>query len=333
MGKSVVRKLWLIIFLLGLELTPVLRADTFHLGNGEALTGEMLPASANDQGVQVKVGEGKYEKVPWGNFSQEDLRKFRENAKLAPLVEPFVEITPEERVKKTEVPIKQPTRLARPPSRSFFAAMFSSTLGVVIMLVLYAATIYAGYEVAIFRARPVPLVAGLSAIPFLGFFVPIIFISMPTRMPPSAAVEEPIAPAEAVIPGVAPAGVTPDTVNPMQGEPGVESSGGLKISHGDSATAKPALPPPTIFQRGQFTFNRRFFETKFAGFFGAVRRDADKDMVLIVKAARGEYRADRITRIAANDVHLQVAHGEASQEVMVPFTEIKEIILKHKDAA
>jgi hypothetical protein len=333
MGKSVVRKLWIIIYLAGFGLlTLVSQAETYQLINGEALVGELLPASANDQGVQVKVGEGKYEKVPWGNFSQEDLRKFRENAKLAPFVEPFVEITPEERVKKTEVPIKQPTRLARPPSRSFFGAMFSNTLGVVIMLVLYGAIIYAGYEVAIFRAQSIPLVVGLSAIPFLGFLAPIIFISLPTKMPASAAYEEPVAPAEAVIPGVAPAGAAPDSVNPMQGEVSAEPAGGLHIAHAEPTPAKPALPAPTVFQRGQFTFNRRFFETKFVGFFGAVRRDADKDMVLIVKSARGEYRADRITRIAANDVHLQVSHGEASQEVMVPFTEIKELILKHKDA-
>ena len=333
MGKSLVRKLWLIIYLAVLGLLPS-RAETYQLGSGEALNGEMLPASANDQGVQVKVAEGKYEKVPWGNFSQEDLRKFRGNPKLAPFVEPFIEVTPEERVKKTEVPIKQPTRLARPPSRSFFAAMFSSTLGMVIMLVLYAATIYAGYEVAIFRAQPVPLVAGLSAIPFLGFLAPIIFLSMPTKMRATSDVEEPALPAEGMAPGQTPAGSpAAEAVNPLQGEPGVEHSGGLKIAHADPAAAKPALPPPTVFQRGQFTFNRRFFETKFAGFFAAVRRDADKDMVLIVKASRGEYRADRITRIAANDMHLQVSHGEASQEVMVPFTEIKEIILKHKDAA
>src|SRR6476620_11513696 len=131
MGKSVVRTFWLILVLAGFGLLAgVSRAETYHLGTGEALNGEMLPASANDQGVQVKVAEGKYEKVAWGNFSQEDLRKFRENPKLEPFVEPFIEVTAEERVKKTEVPIKQPTRLAHPPSRSFFTAMFSSSLGI-----------------------------------------------------------------------------------------------------------------------------------------------------------------------------------------------------------
>jgi hypothetical protein len=44
--------------------------------------------------------------------------------------------------------------------------------------------------------------------------------------------------------------------------------------------APPDQPQTEVFQRGQFTFNRRFFETKFSGFFGMMRREADKDMVL-----------------------------------------------------
>ena len=79
-------------------------------------------------------------------------------------------------------------------------------------------------------------------------------------------------------------------------------------------------------------FNRRFFETKFPGFFGVVRREADKDMVLFIKAARGQYIGERISRISANDMYVQVHKGEASEEVMVPFSEIQEVQLKHRDS-
>ena len=303
------------------------RAETYQLTTGTTITGEMLPTSANDAGVQVKVGDGKYERVPWGNFSQEDLKKLKENPKLEPFVDPFIEITAEERIKKTEVPIKQPLRLERPARQSFFGALFSSGLGLCLALVLYAATIYAGFEVAVFRGHPVALVAGLSAIPFLGVLAPIIFGAMPTRMQPVAQTWE-TAPAAA--PGQAAAAAGADVVNPMQGETAAPT-GGLKL-HSEPQEAKPALPPTTTFQRGQFTFNRRFIETKFAGFFGVVRRDAERDMVLLVKSARGEYTGDRITRITGNDLHLQVHQGQASQEVMIPFQDIKEIQLKHKDA-
>ena len=100
----------------------------------------------------------------------------------------------------------------------------------------------------------------------------------------------------------------------------------------EGAKPRPACRPTTIYQRGQFTFNRRFIETKFPGFFGVVRRDADRDMVLVIKSSRGEYVGQRISRIAANDLHLQVQRGHASEEVMIPFVEIQEIRLRHKDA-
>src|SRR6476469_2575847 len=174
MGVWLVRKCYLILSLFAAVVfaRELRAADTYQLLDGKTVTGEVLLTGANEQTVQLKVGEGQYEKVAWTNFSQPDLKKFQANPKLAALVEPYIEVTQAERIKKTDVVIKPPTRLERPPSRSFFGSMFSSSLGLFILAVLYAAIIYAGYEVAIFRAQPVPLVAGLSAIPFLGFFVP-----------------------------------------------------------------------------------------------------------------------------------------------------------------
>jgi hypothetical protein len=110
-------------------------------------------------------------------------------------------------------------------------------------------------------------------------------------------------------------------------EPAAAGAGGAT-----KAASHAALPQTQVFKRGQFTFNRRFIETKFSSFFTAVRRGADKDMVLVVKAVRGEYVATRISRIASNDMHLEVHKGGASQEVPMPFAEIQEIHLKHKDA-
>jgi hypothetical protein len=322
-----VRKLHIV---LGLTITvlgflgAIVRADEYKLTTGETLTGEVLSTSANDQGVQVKVGEGDYKKVAWNSFSQDDLKNFAKNPRMQPFVEPFIEPNPEEKIRKTEVNIKQPPRLERPARESLVGAFFGSALGVMVMLVLYAATIYAGYEVAIFRAKPPLLVCGLSAIPGLGLLAPIMFLSIPTKV---KAAEAPLeAPPEEAVPAS-----QEDEVNPMLAE-GAAHPSGLKL-HTDTESAKPAVPETVTYQRGKFTFNRRFFETKFPGFFGVVRRDADKDMVLVIKAARGEYMGQRISRIAANDLHLQVQRGSASEEVLIPFTEIQEIHLKHKDAA
>lgn len=308
-------------------------AETFKFNNGDTLTGELLAASANDVGVQIKVGEGKYERVPWTSFSQEDLKTFAKVQKLAPLVEPFIEITQAEKIKKTEANIKQPPRLERPAPRSLVGALFSSGLGLFILLLLYAANLYAAYEVSIFRARPTALVCGVSAVaPLIG---PIIFLSMPTNIVPVVETWE-------STPEAAPAGAAAEADNPMQAAgaehptglklAGSEPTDGVKVGQFEGGEAKAAPPPTTKYQRGQFTFNRRFFETKFPGFFGIIRRDADKDMVLVIKSSRGEYTGQRISRIAANDLHLQVQHGHVTEEIMIPFVEVQEIKLKHKDA-
>jgi hypothetical protein len=308
------------------------RAETFKLTTGQEISGEMLIASANDQGVQIKVGEGDYQRVPWANFTQEDLRRFAQNPKMQPLVEPWIEITPEERIKQTEVKIKDPPRLSRPPGGSLLGAMFSSGVGLFLLFAIYGANIYAGYEVALFRARPPLLVAGLAAIPFLGIVVPILFLALPTKIRQEAALleapaEPSVAPPQAAT--AAPVGAS-DALNPMQAE-GVQHPAGLKLAHEEKPSG-PSLPQTVTYQRGQFTFNRRFFETKFPNFFGVVRREADKDMMLVIKGSRGEFHGERISRIAANDLHLQVRHGNTTEEVMIPFQEIQEVRFQHKDA-
>jgi hypothetical protein len=325
------RRLCLVMALLacGLIAGPV-RADNFRLTSGETITGEVLVTSANDAGAQIKVAEGEYKRVSWASFSQEDLKKFARISKLQPFVEPFIEISAEEKIKKTEVTIKQPPRLERPAARSLFGALLSSGPGFLILLVLYAANLYAAYEISIFRAQPAVLVCGVSAVlPLAG---PIIFLSMPTKIPPAEQTWEGAPAAAAGAAGAAGAAAGgADTVNPMQAE-GAPHPTGLKLAHFESEKEESGLPPATVFQRGQFTFNRRFIETKFPGFFGVVRRDADRDMVLVIKSTRGEYIGQRISRIAANDLHLQVQRGHATEEVMIPFVEIQEICLKHKDA-
>jgi len=327
----IVRNLYLVISLIicTLPLTIPCLAESYKLTNGDTVNGEVLPTSANDQGVQVKIGEGEYQRVSWDKFSQEDLKNFARNERMQPFVEPFIEITQAERVKKTEVTLKQPPKLERPPRQSLFGAFFSSGLGVLVMLALYAATVYAGYEVAIFRAQPPLLVTGLSAIPLLGLAAPIVFLVLPTNVSRSAeqAAAEPVQ----GVPEAATASA--EEVNPMLSA-GAQHPAGLKLAKSETthAGSKAALPEPVIYQRGQYTFNRRFFETKFPGFFGVVRREADRDMVLVIKTTRGEYAGQRISRIAANDLHLEVHRGSASEEVLIPFTEIQQICHKHKDA-
>jgi hypothetical protein len=324
------RSLYLVLVACLVTITQV-QADSFKLTNGQTLTGEVLPTTANDQGVQIKIAEGDYQRVPWASFSQEDLRTFAKNQRMEPFVEPFIEISQAEKIKKTEVNIKQPPRLERPAKQSMLSALLSSSVGIFILLVLYAATIYAAYEVAVFRAQPPGLVCGLAAIPFVGVLSPIVFLSMATRIGQTAAEmrEEAAAAATAAEQVEAAAQQGADEANPMQGQ--VEHPAGLKLAAAEPGHNKAQLPEPVTYPRGQYTFNRRFIETKFPAFFSVVRREADRDMVLVVKTSRGEFVGQRISRIAASDMHLEIHRGAATEEVLIPFQEIQQIQLRHKD--
>lgn len=291
-------------------------ADTFPMADGSSVTGDIV--TFNDVGIIFHTPDDKYtDRLPWTKFSQDGLKQLSAaNPKIAPLVEPFIEIPESDRPQKPEITIQPVTRLELPPRQSLLGALFSSSVGLVVLLLIYGANIYAGFEAAIFRARPIGLGMGVAAVlPVLG---PVILLSLPTVLQPVAA------PAESVT-------ASEEQTFTVPGMPPKEE---IHIVAGSWQTpgAAPEVPAAQIFQRGQFTFNRRFFETKFPGFFSVVRRDADKDSVLIVKTMRGEFDVRRIVRIAQDDVHFQIVKGEASFEEMVPFAEIQEIQLKSRDA-
>ncbi|MSU59208.1 MAG: hypothetical protein EXS35_13750 [Pedosphaera sp.] len=313
--KSITLGLWLAaLFALSL------RAETFQLNNSDTITGEII-GNPNDAEIQVKIGEGEYKKISWSDLSQATLKQLAQNPKFLPHAEPFIEIPQADRVKKTAVPITQPPRLTLPAKGSLLGALFGSSVGLFCLFLIYAANLYAGYEVGVVRAYSPALTCGISAVaPVIG---PIIFLCLPTHM---GAATEASAP-----PPPPPAEEEPVTSSFAGDTQAAEHPSSLHFADQSHAAAA-ALPPTQVFQRGQFTFNRRFIETKFSHFFTVVRRDAEKDLVLLVKTPRGEFNVHRISRISANDLHAEVKKGPATSEVSIPFGEIQEIRLKHKDA-
>lgn len=318
--------LWTVSGLWLCGLLAAAGADSFSMADGTTVSGDVV--SFNDNGVIIRMEGDKYtDRLPWIKFSTDGLKQLARNPKIDPFVEPFIAPPPVGRAPKPEVKIQDVTRLDRLASASLFGGLFSSGVGLLALLLIYAANIYAGYEIALFRARPLALVMGAAAVlPVLG---PAIFLSLPgLRVTAAERAEETSAetPAEG-----APAANEPHRFL----VPGVEKpEEEIHIATGSWEAGAPPAPPEQqateIFQRGQFMFNRRFFETKFSGFFGIVRREADKDKVLQVKTPHALFVAERITRIAANEVHFEVLRGDSRQEMMVPFAEIQEVQLKHK---
>src|SRR5436190_23794994 len=107
-------------------------ADEFKLANGNILRGQI--ASADEDGLVVKLDVGGFSKrEPWINFSQETLKELARNPKAAPLVEPFIELEPQEikaKEKQKEIVVKPvPNRMERPAPKPNLAAAFITPIG------------------------------------------------------------------------------------------------------------------------------------------------------------------------------------------------------------
>jgi hypothetical protein len=299
----------------GISIAP---AASLPLSDGTTLSGE--PISFNAQGVVVKTSDGNFApRVGWTNFTQEALKELAKEPKAKAFVEPYLELDEAETEKKPSLVIKPKPhdRMARPDPKAGTGAMFSSGISVLLFLLLYAGNIYAGFEIAIFRNYHPGLVCGIAAVaPILG---PVLFLCLPTRLQKS---HDELA-AESM------AEHASEEVQLAYTHPG-----GHGTAEGEAAAAEAAAAQPkvTVYQRGQTTFNRRFFETKFSGFLRVVPGDAEKDKEIYIKSSRGEHVGNRLTRIQPNELFLQVQKGDATADVIIPFNEIFEIQVRPKEA-
>lgn len=298
--------------------SSIARAASFALSDGTQVTGD--PISFNVQGVVVKLPDGSFApRVGWTNFTQEALKELAKEPKAKPFVEPYLDLDETETEKKPSVVIKPKPhdRLPRPDPKAGAGAVFSSGISVVLFLLLYAGNLCAAFEIAIFRNYHPGLVCGIAAVaPILG---PVIFLCLPTRLQKS---HDELA-AESM------AHYAPEEVQLAYTHPG--GHGGAE-GEAAAANAAPAQPKVTVYQRGQTTFNRRFFETKFSGFLRVVPGDAEKDKVIYIRSSRGEHVGSRLTRIQPNELFLQVQKGDATADVIIPFNEIFEIQIRPKEA-
>lgn len=288
----------------------------FRLSNGDIVRGEAV--SFNDDGLVVRLDIGGHSpRISWSKLTQETLQRLAANPEAAGFVEPFIEIPPAPKDKEEEkvIQLKPVPRVEQVENPNFFAS-FVTPAGLMILLVLLAANVYAAYEIAHYRRRSPGLVCALSIL--FPIVAPALVLAMPSAEPADIEAPELTEPAAAQALGKA-------TTGPLAHTP---MATGLSIAQGEKVDTAAGGGAPQIYKRGEFTFNRRFIETKFPSFFRLVQSDADKDLILIVRAGKDEHTVKRISRISSTDVHLQLTRGG---EVSVPFPEISEIQVRHKD--
>ncbi|MEO6033958.1 MAG: hypothetical protein ABIQ35_01755 [Verrucomicrobiota bacterium] len=319
-----------------------LHAGVYKLNDGQTLSGD--PISFNETGLIVRQNDGAVSsRTPWSQFSQDSLKQIladAKNPKDKAFVEPLIEETIEKETKRKEIAIKPVEAPARPTGSLGIFAGFSSPLFLVIFAVIYFANIYAAFEIAFFKNLTPAVVCGVAAVlPIIG---PIIYLCLPGHpdpmqgelyaptKPPEALVEEATVPLPTGEVSAAPLAGAPGDSNPLVPQPGSQGASRLKIAHEEPAAAP--IPAPVVFSKGEFSFNRRFFETKLAGFFRVVPSEAEKDMVIGIKSLRGDFVGKRISRVTQTELFLQVFKDNATHDEMIPFTEVQEVSIQHKNA-
>ena len=341
MQHRYMRRLDLILFCFLVLWAITASAGTYVLTDGTKIEGDPI-FPVTDGGVVFRTDAGEdLPRTPWDKITQESIRVLLAKATTAhdkALLEPLIEELPQEKAQLREIIVKPIEPPDRPTTHLGIMAIFGSPVGLVILMVLYGANLFAAYEVAIYRHRPLGTVCGLAAIPFFGVFSPIAFIAMPTWRGPIASQmheEEPQTRFRATPP---PAATTPSLpVEDAGAASGAHPSAPVEIAvtqqpqESLAQEEAPALPEPIVFRRGDFSFNRRFFETKLAGFFRLVPSEADKDMVVHIKSGRGDFTGRRISRITPNELYLQIFHDNATADEMIPFVEILEVQIRNKN--
>jgi hypothetical protein len=307
------------------------QGGSYKLANGETVTGEVITYAG--EYVQIKVSADNYTKYKWGDLSQEALKQLYQEATRPAdkaYIEPYLEELNQEKARQRAIEIKPVPRVERPTTGIGLFAAFGSPVGLVLIFLVYAANIYAGYEISVYRNMPpTPVCVGSAILPVIA---PIAFLCLqkpPAFMKtgPATTTTETTAIAEIA------AATSPEAlVTEIPAEESGLPPGPSPIPGAGGGPAPAAqLPAPISFKRGEFTFNRRFIETKMPGFFRVVPSEKDKDLVLLVRAARGDFLGRRISRIGPNDFDLEVFKDTVTANEMIPFNEINEIQIRHKD--
>ncbi|MFM8468768.1 MAG: hypothetical protein ACKODH_02175 [Limisphaerales bacterium] len=349
-----------------LALTWLAGAADYKLKDGTTLSGEpVMPAT--DKGVVIRTSDNKFlPRAGWTNFSQEALKELAKNPKIRPFVETLIDepapgagggaevIVPEVPVTK-----RPPAKWAEvwskpelPESPGMIGGIFGTGVGWLSLVLCYAATIYAGYEVSIYRRRPRNLVMGLAAIPLVGIFSPITFLIMPPiqteeERKPNAVEQAALQAAEGHKPeekkgfvlgkaepkAAAASGAKPVSTAKPGAPVAVAAPSPVNAPAAPGAPAAAASLEPVVYRRGETNINKRFIETKFAGFFKAVPGPAEKDMwVVWVTATGGEHWSKRIVSISQTELVVNCPQeGGGSLDETMQLVEIQEIHLRPQE--
>lgn len=314
----------LALWLMCCWVAPCQAAETypFTMENGNVIEGTI--SDMNEESLVIKKPNGTFaDRFDLVYLSQDTLKWIQQQPDYIrkgydEYVDPFIEL-PEEEIKPPEITVRQTERMERPDGRTSFFSTLTTPIGLLIIGVIYLGNLFAAFEIAVFRGRPVPLVCGVSAVlPFIG---PILFISMP-------GIEAESTYQEVYDDGAAPSPEAAPESAPAPGAPAAKSGLGLAKGGAAGVGGSGGGLAGAVFTKDDTQFNRNFIETKFTEFFRVVPSPSIKNLVLAFKTVKREYVATRITRISGSDLHMQLQQG--AKEVSISFGEIVRIEVRNK---
>jgi hypothetical protein len=301
-----VRKILFSLSLCFVFIALAATADTLTLTDGSSVTGDIV--KFDDYSVMIHTSSDSYTNVPWGQFSQDSLKQLASNPKAAPLAQPFILPTADTRPPQPGIAIHPvQDKIEFPANPSVLAGIVTSPLGIVILLLIYGANLYAAFEIAIYKSRAPAQVMGLSAIlPVIG---PVIFLIKPVEEPKP--LEE-------------------DVVNEPfpEGEKTPEEIQIVEASWKSDDKPKEKKLEPQVYARGKYTFNKRFLETKFASYMGDGKSGDAVKYTMELKTFKDQFHVERIMQVAVAEVILETRRGQ----VTVALGDIQEIKLNPKTA-
>ena len=281
-------------------------AENFTLVDGGTITGDIV--KFDDNGLMIKTPDEVYTNIAWARFSQGALKLASGNPKIRAFAEPFIEVDAAQRQPKPEIKVNAVVRLERPASPSLLGGLFTSSLGWFLLLLVYAANLFAAYEISIVKARSAAQVMGVSALlPIIG---PVVFLVMKMQTDAPTAEEKA---EEAMAAEVAAAQKTPEEI---------------QIAEASWKPQAEKKPEAQVFSRGKFTFNKRFIETRFGDFTGAASGGLAQKFTMEVRTMKELLAVERIAQIGPNEIIFETPKGQ----VTVPVSDIQEIKLNPKIA-
>lgn len=302
----------------------------FELKSGETISGNII--GAERAGVTVRNNRGEMlPLIPWSSLTESTLRTLQDEPMAAEYVSGLISSAAPGEMVFVE-------RISRPsPDAGVFSLLFSS-VGWLFILAIYAGSIYAGYEIAVYRGYAPSIVCiGSAVVPVLA---PIGFLAVPRHMlinsiGVNALAENTSEAQEAAVEKAEERKKQFDKSAMNEDGTVALPSKGKKSAQAAAAELAAAAPPPppaepafTSYLRGKVSFNRRFFETKLKDYTQVALPPELQGKPLTVKTTRGDYEVARLARLDQQDVALQVNKGDgASHEVVVPYIEIQEVLV------